>query len=175
MVNRNAGKSYKTWVVLLVGLMCLSLTLSSCANIRQKFTRKKNKDKETNVEVPILEPMEYPDKVYTVTELYPRAFSIWGAWSKEISSSLQEKANNKRMLYLIDKSLEQLEQMRKFIKEEKREALTKAIHKLEKMRGAFASHVLLQDMSSLRNDYSSIERVIRKNYNYKDIQQYLRE
>ena len=57
MVNFNP---HKKAVFVIAGLLVLSLSLSSCDTLRQKFTRKKKKGEEDQAFVPVLVPEEYP-------------------------------------------------------------------------------------------------------------------
>ena len=51
---------YKREVFLLMGILVLSMSLSSCETLRKKFTRHKKQAEEDQSVVPVLEPEEYP-------------------------------------------------------------------------------------------------------------------
>ncbi len=102
----------------------LAVTLTGCDSLQRKFTRKK---KETK---PI--PRLYQLKKYDVkpsAELYSKHYAYWQSWMSELIQDLGD--NHKKDVRCIDEALSQLHDMRNILVQEKADALTKHIRRIE--------------------------------------------
>ena len=105
----------------------LAMTLTGCDSIQRKFTRKK---KETK---PI--PRLYQLKKYDVkpsAELYSKHYAYWQSWMSELIQDLGD--NHKKDVRCIDEALSQLHDMQNILVQEKADALTKHIRRIEEAR-----------------------------------------
>ena len=105
----------------------LAMTLTGCDSLQRKFTRKK---KETK---PI--PRLYQLKKYDVkpsAELYSKHYAYWQSWMSELIQDLGD--NHKKDVRCIDEALSQLHDMQNILVQEKADALTKHIRRIEEAR-----------------------------------------
>ncbi|MBU0605879.1 MAG: hypothetical protein KKH77_06285 [Candidatus Omnitrophica bacterium] len=108
-------------------IFLLAVTLTGCDALQRKFTRKK---KETK---PI--PRLYQLKKYDVkpsAALYSKHYAYWQSWMSELIQDLGD--NHKKDVRCIDEALSQLHDMRNILVQEKADALTKHIRRIEKAR-----------------------------------------
>jgi len=137
-------------------LCAIFLILSGCAPLRKKFTRQKKKDKQLDPRfIPVLDPIEYPEKIYSVEEKYKYHYSLWKVWNKDFLQVLERNGSGKRQKYLLDQSIEQLEEMNILLNDAKQAELKGLIDE----RG-----IVLQEydkQSAMRNKFSIRSKVQR--------------
>ena len=158
------------WVLFVAFFLVVSMTLSSCEPLRKKFTRKKKADSAESMEVPILEPVAYPKKVYTSLDLYKNHFTYWKAWHKELMQSVADNQGTKRKLYLLAQDVTQLTEMQKLLPEEKQALLKNAIDRLARFRADVVSPVPSRDASAWKTELESIDKKIRRDYSVEKMQ-----
>ena len=125
---------FRVAVGILCGLLIISLTAGGCVNLRKKFTRQKKKDSAQADEfVPVLEPEEYPEKVYSVTQDYKHYYSLWQVWHKELSTAVFEKQSNKRQLYTVNQLILQADALKKLVNAEKQAGLEEILKGLKSL------------------------------------------
>ncbi len=124
MLKRN--KAIFSFVGLVVGLMFVATIFQGCEPLRKKFTRQK-KEEEAQAEEPILDPIDYPAKVYDPKADYKYRFSLFHIYQKEFSSAVDDLENKKRLKYFSDSALIQLEEMQRLVTDDKKNGLEKAI------------------------------------------------
>src|SRR5262245_48984541 len=104
---------FKQWCVLGVCLAVLSVSLSGCEPLRKKFTRKKKADKKEKF-IPVLEPVDYPPSRVSSLEQYKYHFSLWQVWNKEMGQLADDPNTDKRLDYLYEQIIQELEEMKRW-------------------------------------------------------------
>ena len=102
----------------------IAVTLAGCDSLQRKFTRKKKETKPV--------PRLYQLKKYDVkpsTELYSKHYAYWQSWMSELIQDLG--GNHKKDVRCIDEALSQLSDMRNILVQEKADALTKHMRRIE--------------------------------------------
>ena len=148
----------------------MAFLVSGCEPLRKKFTRKKKQEAEEATEIPVLEPMEYPKKVYNVEEDYKNRYTLWRAWHKELIESIAENEGQKRKLYHLNQTVTQLTAMQNLLLEEKGGMLKDILGKYKKLQMDIEAPVSLRDATSWKNELDSIENKIRDNYSFSKVQ-----
>ena len=161
-------------LTLVLLIFIASVFLEGCEPLRKKFTRKKKKERTEEIEVPILEPIEYPAKVFSPQDEYKRYFSLWRVWCKELLQGLEESSSQKRRVYLVNQVLKNLTGMQNLLPPEKQEGLEKGIGRLQKMLTDIQAPVSTRNISSWRNEVASVEKVINREYTFKDMEGFIR-
>jgi len=146
--------------MLSTGFICclcvLFLALSGCAPLRKKFIRKKKKDQATDSKfIPVLDPIDYPEKIYSAEENYKYHYSLWKVWNKDLLQVIERGGSGKRQKYLIDQSIKQLEEMRDLLNDAKQAGLTELVGKLKGVRQDY------DKPSSMRNNFSIRSKIKR--------------
>ena len=137
-------------------LCVVFLTLSGCAPLRKKFTRQKKKDRQSDPRfIPVLDPVEYPEKIYSSEEKYRYHYSLWKVWGKDFLQVLERDGSGKRQRYLLSQSIEQLDEMKVLLNDAQQAELKGLIDEL--------GTVLLEydKQSAMRNKFSIRSKVTR--------------
>jgi len=130
------------------------LTTLSCQPLRRKFTRKKKKDRHGPQFIPVLDPIDYADKVQSSEERYRYHYSLWKVWEKDLLSFIEAKGSDKKQKYLLEQLINQLEEMNKWLVEEKQKELRDIIKEYINLRKVYTRP------NSMRNIYS-LKRKLR--------------
>ena len=138
-------------------LCCLCVVIfavSGCTPLRRKFTRKKKKDKEQSQKfIPVLEPVDYPEKVYSSMERYKHHYSLWKIWDRDLLQAIERDGSDKRQKYLLGQAIEQLEEMKKRLVDEKQVELGQLIDDLRRVQQVY------EKPASMRNKFSTRKKI----------------
>ena len=174
MVNKLRRCDFKVGgVVLMVGLLAVSLILEGCEPLRKKFTRKKKDVKEVE-SIPLLEPMEYPAKVYSTAETYKQHYALWNVWQKELSTIMLDRDNGKRKVYLLDHVILNLQALKSLVVHAKQWSIDKNLKALKEIRNDLTAAMSTRSMSTLKLSLSQIEKAIRNEFKFEAIKDYLK-
>ena len=153
------------------GLVCvccfcvLVLTLSSCSSLRRKFTRKKKKDRDqSRAFIPVLEPVDYPEKVYSPLEKYKYHYSLWRVWDRDLLQVIESDGSDKRQKYLLGQTIERLEGMKELLVDEKKAELTLLIDDLCEVQEVYKKSVAMRNKFSIKKKIERNSRKIRNGF-----------
>lgn len=147
-------------------LLMLTILADGCAPLRKKFTRKKKKESAESQTIPVLEPVDYPKKVYSSAETYRHHYSLWQVWHQELQNIILENGYRKRKVYFIDQAIIHLEAMGHLIIEEKQTSLLRSLEALRMVKADLESPVPRRNLSALKRELSSIDNDLRKEYKF---------
>jgi len=141
--------------------LCVSfLMVCGCTPLRKKFTRKKKESSKTNQKfIPVLDPIDYPEKIYSAESHYRHHYSLWQVWNKDLLQVLERNGSDKRQKYLLGQAIEQLGEMKKWLADAKQAELSESIKELQKVQQDYTKP------ASMRNKFSTqkkIERAAKK-------------
>jgi len=111
------------WVIIAL----LSVSMSGCASLQKKFTRKK----EPRTVQPVIYTEKEYVKPYSNKYYYQTHHSQWRTWHSELLKSLG--GNVKRERRSISEAIGQLDQMLKYIHEPHREELASEIQNMKQI------------------------------------------
>jgi hypothetical protein len=120
----------RSFLSIVSGASCLIFfvtTLQGCEPLRKKFTRHKKGEEMEQVYEPILDPIDYPEKVYDPKADYRYRFSLFHVWEKELVAGLDDQTSVRRLKYFVENILSQLQEMDKLVLEDQKPALQKAM------------------------------------------------
>ncbi len=160
-------------IPLVVYLLMACLLLSSCEPLRKKFTRQKKGEKAETELAPILEPIDYPKSSYSVPKDYKYHYSLWKVWHGDLLTALQENESQKRQLDILDQMVAQLEEMKKLMVEEKQKGVVQIIASLQRIRNDLAQPTPFRNTFVIKKNVETIDRQIRKDYNFEMIEKSL--
>lgn len=169
-IRRNRGINVFTFVCL---VLVVAFATTSCENLRRKFKRKAKKTDEESAELPVLEPMEYPKVVHTPLDTYKYNYSLWGAWYKDLTSTILENGNGKRVQYLFNQILKNWTEMQNLLPEDKQPMLKECIRGLQNIQADILSPLPRSGPSSWVIDLQSLEKKVRKNYSVDQVESFL--
>ena len=134
----------------------MSLSLSSCDTLKQKFTRKKKKgEAQDQAFVPVLEPEEYPAPELNPELNYKENYDLIKAWYTDLWTAIEEKNTSKYVHYTISQITIHIDRMEKLV-----DAPTQA--NLVKLAGYLGYYTASLDNSSWQTrNISRIESDLR--------------
>ena len=161
MRNKEYNLRHIAFRTSLICCLCVgSLVLNGCTPLRKKFVRKKKEDRQTDQRfIPVLDPVDYPEKVQSVEENYKYHYSLWKVWNKDLIQVLSRDGSEKRQKYLLSQSIEQLKEMQNSINDRKLTEFGGLLTELESVRQEYTRP------PSMRNKFlmkSKIERNAKK-------------
>lgn len=136
---------------------CVLLSaLSGCTTLRRKFTRKKKKDGEESQKfIPVLEPVDYPEKTSSSLEKYKQHYSLWKVWERDLLQTIDSDGSDKRQKYLLEQAIEQLEGMRALLTDEKKAEFAPLVDGLREVGEVY------ERPASMRNTFSIRKKIER--------------
>ena len=146
--------------------------LSGCEAFVRKFTRKPKEHKLK--EEPILVPQDYSLSDLSTEERYRQYFLFWKSWQDELITALDSQASYKKRKECIREAVNNLEEIRSLLIEEKQKELDVY---LEKLRSLFSK--IIQDIYGTRlainkSRAQSLKRNILRDFSYSNAKDYLR-
>jgi hypothetical protein len=153
-------------VGLLILLFCIgTLPLSGCTPLRNKFTRRKKKDEEQSQKfIPVLEPIDYPEKTYSSLERYSHHYSLWKVWEKDLLQTIDDGGSDKRQKYLLTQAIEQLEEMEQWLIDERREEFALLLESLRAVQQEYEKQPLMRNTFSLKKKIERNAKEIRNKF-----------
>ncbi|MCK5579800.1 MAG: hypothetical protein KAJ18_00850 [Candidatus Omnitrophica bacterium] len=159
---------------IMVFLLCSAVVfMAGCEPLRKKFTRKKRMSQVKGID-PILDPVDYPDKVKTAQSVYRHHYALWKGWVNDFALIGKSK-NDKRAVHDIDQMLLQLNAMNKLLPEDKQKVMTGIIEDLEKVRDRFQKSTPRRNYSSINRQVTRIDKRVRLDLSFKKVKDALTE
>ena len=171
MFEKNGGN--ESWAKIFIVLLCLTvfvLSTAGCETLRKKFTRQKKAEEESKTDIPVLEPIDYPAKIHTADESYRQHYSLWKVWYKDLITTIDDEGSDKRIKYLLDQNIVQLEEMAKWINEAKQNELKEIIDNFNTIKNELDRPSSMRISNSIKNRLEENAKKIRTNFNVKVIQ-----
>jgi len=153
-------KKWPRWVLALIVLVCL-LEVMGCAPLRKKFTRQK-KEKPREV-IPILEPIDYPEKEETAEEIFIRQLGLWRVWQKEAMTDIADGSSDKRIKDDLSRLRTSLEKIRELLRAERQQAVQVYIDRLGSIQRVLERPVQLRNRSTLLKELRVLDKDVRAN------------
>ena len=149
----------KLFTMVIMMLVC-SMALSGCEPLRKKFTRQKKKSAKEEF-IPVLDPIDYPAAHVTSEEKYSYHFSMWQVWSKDLRNLLGETTMDKRKRYLMAQIMAQLTELKRWVPEEYRPKVDKAIGDYEKVMKELDKPEIMQSQTMIESNLRRTENFVR--------------
>jgi hypothetical protein len=158
----NNFNSSKKAVLVIAGILVLSLTLSSCDSLRQKFTRKKKKGEvEDQAFVPILVPEEYPAPQLNPEQNYKENYDLIKAWYTDLWTAIDDKNNARYIRYTISQVTSHITRMEKLVDAPTQAKLVKLAGFLNYYSASLSDSWQVRNVSRIQSDLRSFDRFLR--------------
>jgi len=151
-------------------ICCLFLIIfvaSACTPLRKKFIRKKKADNENLKFIPVLDPIDYPPKIYSSDERYKHHYSLWRIWNRDLLEVVKRKGSDKNQKYLMGQVLTHLKEMKKWIDQEKQDELDVVINDLIDIQKNYLKPAAMRNIISMRRKLELVAKKIRQGFNPK--------
>ncbi len=151
-------------LAMIVGFIYIMLSLQGCEPLRKKFTRHKKGEAQQQEYEPILDPIDYPAKVYDPQADYAYRHSLFRVWEKELSAGIQDRVSAKRLQYLVNNILVQLEEMSKLVTDDKKPALASATQNFQALLQTVSQPSQFYNLRDVGIDVEKAARPILNDY-----------
>lgn len=153
--------------------LLVTLGSSGCQPLRKKFIRQKKKDQQESEMTPILEPLDYPEKVYSPEDLYKEQYSFWQVWYGDLLIAINDQESQKRQIYNLDKAITHLEEMKRLLIPRQQQHLDMFIKSLGVLRERLRQPSPLGISTSIKLELESIGKKIRQEYRFVKVKEAL--
>jgi len=154
----------------LLAVITLSLSLAGCADITNKFIRKKKEEPKHQ--------KYYAVKTYDIRpsiELYSKRYSYWTAWQSEILLVIRN-SNEKKVKVAMEQALSNLMDLEKMIVDEKIERIKKMVDELTVInKQVHADGITDGNEIRIRKKIEAMGREVKRDYSPVKMRRYLRE
>ncbi len=158
MANLNP---HKKAVIAIAGLLVLSLSLSSCDTLRQKFTRKKKQGEEDQTFIPVLEPEEYPAPELSPEHNYKENYDLIKAWYSDLWTAINDRDTAKYTHYIITEVTNHITQMEKLVDAPTQANLVKLAGFLDYYKASLDYSWQARNFSRIQSDLREFDRFLR--------------
>jgi hypothetical protein len=159
MANVNQRKKA---ILVIAGLLVLSISLSSCDSLRQKFTRKKNKGQEEDQNfVPVLEPEEYPAPQLNPEHNYKEQYDMIKAWYHDLWTAIDDKNTSRYTHYIITQVTNHIALMEKLVDAPTQVNLVKLAGYLDYYSFSLGDSWQVRNVSRIQSDLRAFYRLLR--------------
>jgi len=158
MVNVNG---HKKAIVVIAGLLVLSLSLSSCDSLRQKFTRKKNKAAEEQAFVPVLVPEEYPEPQLNPEFNYKEQYAMVKAWYMDLWEGIDDESTARYLHYIIREINEHITQMQTLVDAPTQAKLAQLESFLDYYKSSLDVSWQARNIMRMKSDLRGFDRFLR--------------
>jgi len=157
----NNVNGHKKAIVVITGLLVLSLSLSSCDSLRQKFTRKKNKAAEEQAFVPVLVPEEYPEPRLNPEYNYKEQYAMVKAWYVDLWSGIDDKSTVRYLHYILKEVNDHITQMETLVDAPTQANLVKLSGYLDFYRSSLDVPWQARNVPRMQSDLRGFDRFLR--------------
>jgi len=158
-------RRYLKYAVILI--LCISL--SGCAGLQRKFTRKKKK--EVDKPAPVITTYDYA-KNLRVDELYKKHFLYWKTWQGELIDRMD--ASYKKRIECYEGILENLSDMKKYLASTKADELSPSIEKIKSIdKGIRKKRLTRSEKNKMRSLLEKTKLRIDKGFAYSKVKDHL--
>ncbi len=152
-----------SWV-LIIGLVFFVGVNSGCESLHRKFTRKKKVGISEAQSAVILDPIDYPDKVKSATEIYKQQYSLWKVWQSDLPNVIMENANEKKVRYVLGQMKEQLLAMQALLKEELRPQMDPYLKEIDSLFLEFEKSPAFRNKDDILSRIQRLGRDVRNRF-----------
>ena len=156
------SQSRFNFIIILV-LIFLASSVSGCEPLRKKFIRKKKETQNTEA-MPVLQPIDYPEKVVAPASILEQRYGFWQVWYGEASQDLSDGSTDKRVGYDLSQLAVQLVELQKLFSGPQQKQLLDLAARLERIRTNFRSPAGVRDTSGIVKDLRLLDKDFRKQF-----------
>jgi hypothetical protein len=148
-------------ILIIAGLLVMSLTLSSCDSLRQKFTRKKKQGDVDQTFVPVLEPEEYPAPEFDPQQNYKEHYDLIKAWYTDLWTAIEDRSTARYVHYTIGQVTNHIAQMEKLVDAPTQANLVKLATFLDYYTKSLDDPWNVRNISRIQSDLRAFDRFLR--------------
>jgi len=164
MYSEETKRSFLSVGSSIVCLIFLVTLVQGCEPLAKKFKRNKKGEEDQAQYEPILDPIDYPAKVYDPKADYKYRFSLFHVWEKELVAGLDDRTSVKRLKYFNENIIIQLQEMEKLLSDDKKAGLQKAIQGFNGITDALNQPSQFYNLQDLKRNAENYAKPILLQY-----------
>lgn len=159
-------RSIKTIFTILIAVSFLS----GCAQLKDKFVRKKKEDTSLKKYIPVREYDVHPNM-----ELYTKRYVFWKNWQTDLLEVLGDP-NHKKKMVAIEENISNLKSMKSMLVDEKGDQLQVLIGEMEQVESTLKkAKVGKANDVQIRRRIETIGRQVKAGYSYTKVRGLIRD
>lgn len=137
--------------------------LVGCEPLRKKFTRQKKAPVGQEI-LPVLEPIDYPEKIEAPADILRQNYGLWKVWFQETMTSLQDKSTDKRIRFNLTQLETQVERLEVLFSGEPVKILKGCRDRLVKVKAKMEQPEGLRNMDLIKAELIAIDKDFRAHF-----------
>lgn len=151
----------KNFVLPIAGVLVLSLSLSSCDTLKQKFIRKKKGGTEDQGFVPVLEPEEYPSAATNPKANYKENYDLIKAWYTDLWTAIDDRDSARYVHYILGQVSTHITRMEGLVDAPTQANLKKLDSYLDYYKKSLDLSWQARNVSCIQSDLRAFDRLLR--------------
>jgi len=157
-MNKSGLKNGAVWGILILGLI---LVVGCSPAMRKKFIRQ-NDNKEEDVIIPVLEPLEYENELQSVKTRYHYFYALLKVWLKDAVALVDDHVSDKQVVYTISQITLQLSELSNMLTGASRQTALDGISSVEKILAYYDQPASFRNKDIVRRSLQRLtESVVR--------------
>ncbi|MDE2231503.1 MAG: hypothetical protein KGJ95_05510 [Candidatus Omnitrophica bacterium] len=152
---------HRSTMLALAGLLALSLTLSSCDTLKEKFIRKPKH--EVQQFTPVLEPEVYPTPKTDPRIAYQGHYDLIKAWYRDLWDDIDDKGYGMHLHYVLSQVSDHIAKMEQLVDAPTRAKLVKLDGFLDYYKSSLDIPWQARSRSRIESDMIGFDRFLRDN------------
>ena len=159
---------------ILLAVLAVTVALSGCADLKDKFIRKKKEEPRAQRYYQV---RQYD--VHPTLDLYTKRYIYWKSWHKEMLTLLNQNSaietdNYKKRTVAIEQEVSNLIDMQSMLVDEKAEELGKIIDEVTVIEKQMKTEKITPgNLTRIRRKLDLLGKEVKKNFSYRDMSDYI--
>ncbi|MGB2600871.1 MAG: hypothetical protein WBD00_07385 [Candidatus Omnitrophota bacterium] len=154
-----------------VTILIMALTVSGCAELKDKFVPKKKKKEESVMRYKAVRAYDVKPNM----ELYTKRYVFWKNWHRETLKVLRDK-NQKKVVVSVEQEISNLMDMKRMLVDEKAQELQGYINQMIEVETRIKKQKITQgNRVRIEKNLESAGKGIKRNFSYNKMRGYIRD
>jgi hypothetical protein len=154
-----------------VTILIMALTVSGCAELKDKFVPKKKKKEEPVMRYKAVRAYDVKPNM----ELYTKRYVFWKNWHRETLKVLRDK-NQKKVVVSVEQEISNLMDMKRMLVDEKAQELQGYIQQMIEVETRIKQQKITQgNRVRIEKNLENTGKGIKRNFSYNKMRGYIRD
>ncbi|MEW5895122.1 MAG: hypothetical protein AB1650_05140 [Candidatus Omnitrophota bacterium] len=173
MDSKKTSRMLMLLAILAAGSLSIASINGCSPAMRKKFIRQKKKDVVSEV-IPVLEPMDYENKMEDVKTRHDYFYALLKVWHKDALMLLEDEPSAKQMVYTLRQIRVQLEELDKIIDGKPDTVIGEGLKKVDEIMLSYERPEAFRNRDIIRKDIQDFRDDVIRLLDYESVKNYLR-